>query len=119
MQRARPEQTIQRALLGHIAVRAVDHLYAFAVEGGGYRRKAEAAILKGLGIVAGIPDLIIIHEGNALELKSDGGRLSEVQKAAHAGLREAGATVAVAYGLDAAIKQLENWKLLKLRGRVQ
>jgi hypothetical protein len=119
MRRARPEQTIQRSVLAHIAERAVDHMYAFAVEGGGFRRPVEAAILKGLGIVPGIPDLIIIHEGRcfALELKADGGRLSEVQKASHAALRHAGATVAVAHGLDAAIRQLEEWNLL--RGRVQ
>jgi hypothetical protein len=119
MRRQRPEAEIQRALIGHLAVRAVDHLYAFAVEAGGYRRPVEAAVLKGLGVVAGVPDLIVIHEGHtyALELKADGGRLSEVQKAAHVALRRAGATVAVAYGLDAAIKQLEDWHLL--RGRVQ
>jgi hypothetical protein len=36
-----------------------------------------------------------------------------VQKAAHAALRAAGATVAVAYGIDAAVAQLEAWRLLR------
>jgi hypothetical protein len=117
--RARPEQAIQRALLGHLAVRSAPNLYAFAVEAGGYRRPIEAAVLKGLGVIAGVPDLVIVHEGRcfALELKVDGGRLSEAQKVSHAALRRAGAEVAVAHGLDAAIKQLEDWQLL--RGRTQ
>jgi hypothetical protein len=119
VRRARPEDEIQRTLIAHLAVRAVDHLYAFAVANGGYRRPVEAAVLKGLGVVAGVPDLVIIHEGRcfALELKADGGRLSEVQKASHVALRKAGATVGVAYGLDAALAQLESWGLL--RGAVQ
>jgi hypothetical protein len=102
-------------VVAHFAARGVRDTFVFHPGNGGYRRPVESAILRGLGLVAGVPDLIIVHEGRffGLELKSDGGRLSEAQKAAHAALRAAGATVAVAYGLDAAIKQLEQWHLLR------
>jgi hypothetical protein len=52
-----------------------------------------------------------------LELKAAGGRLSPPQREAHAAMRAAGATVAVAVGLDNALRQLERWKLL--RGEMQ
>jgi hypothetical protein len=38
----------------------------------------EAAILKGLGVRAGVPDIIAVHEGRcyAIEIKSEDGRRS-------------------------------------------
>jgi VRR-NUC domain len=73
-----------------------------------------AAILKGLGVRPGVPDVIAIKAGQAyaIELKAPGGRVTEAQRAAHAALRAAGAGVVVAYGLDDAIDHLERWKLV-------
>ena len=48
-----------------------------------------------------------------LELKSPGGRLSPAQRDVLDTLRAAGATVSVAYGLDAALAHLEAWDLLR------
>jgi hypothetical protein len=111
----RPEQQIQKALFAHIRARAQPGVFAFHVPNGGYRRKTEAAILKGLGVKAGVPDVICIHRGKvyALELKSERGRLSPKQRETTDALREAGATVRVATGLDEALKQLEQWQLLR------
>jgi hypothetical protein len=113
--RAQPEQQIQKALFTHIRARAQPGMFAFHVPNGGYRRKTEAAILKGLGVKAGVPDVICIHRGKvyALELKAAGGRLSPKQRETTDALREAGATVRVATGLDDALKQLELWGLLR------
>ena len=64
---------------------------------------------------AGVPDLVAVKAGHtyALELKAPGGRLSPVQQEVHAALAAAGATVAVATGLDEALATLESWGLLR------
>jgi hypothetical protein len=51
-------------------------VFAFHPANGGYRKPIEAAILKGLGVTAGMPDVIAIHEGRcyAMEVKAEGGR---------------------------------------------
>jgi hypothetical protein len=115
----RPEQAIQHAVCEHLRRRAQTNVYWCAVPIGGYRRPIEAAIMRGCRVVPGTPDLILIRNGfiYGLEIKAPGGRLSEAQRGAHEAPRNAGATGAVAYGIDAAIKQLEDWHLL--RGRAQ
>ena len=115
MMRRRPEQTIQRAVFAHIRARGVPGLFAFHPANGGYRRPHEAAILKGLGVTAGVPDVVLIHKGRAfgLELKAPGGRLSSRQEAALAAMDEAGACVCVAEGIDRAVLVLEAWGLLR------
>jgi hypothetical protein len=118
MSRHRPEQQIQRALADHLRLRAHKGVFWFACENGGYRTAIEAAILKSCGIKRGVPDLILIKSGRTfgLELKAPNGRLSAAQEAAHEEMRAAGAEVAVAVGVDQALKQLEAWAMLK--GRV-
>jgi len=112
--RAQPEAQIQRCVFQHLEVRGTRDVFAFHVPNGGWRSPAEAAILKGLGVRAGVPDVIVIKAGQAyaLELKAPGGRLTSVQADTHAALRAAGATVAVAYGLDEALAWLEAWAVL-------
>jgi hypothetical protein len=117
VRRARPEDEIQRTVFAHFAVRRAPGVFAFHVPNGGWRSPIEAAILKGLGVHSGVPDIIVIKGGHtfALELKSPGGRLTAAQSIAHAALRAAGAAVVTTYGLDDALAQLERWGLL--RGR--
>ena len=114
MRRAAPEQIIQRAIFQHFNSRKAPGTFAFHVPNGGKRKPIEAAIMKGLGVTAGVPDIIAIHKGHAygLELKADNGKLSPKQTETMAQMEMAGATVAVATGLDAAIAQLEGWGLL-------
>jgi hypothetical protein len=99
----------------HLALRNAPGVYAFHPANGGWRSRIEAAILKGLGVRAGVPDVIAIRAGRAyaLEIKSPGGRLTAAQTAVHAELRRAGAEVAVAYGIDTAITVCEGWGLLR------
>jgi hypothetical protein len=113
--RRSPEATIQRAVFAHLRARGAPGLFAFHPANGGYRKPAEAAILKGLGVVAGVPDVFAVHNGRcfALELKAEGGRATEKQLACIAALREAGAFTAVAEGLDRALACLEAWGLLR------
>jgi hypothetical protein len=114
----RPEQQIQKTVFAHFAARSAPGVFVFHPANGGWRSRTEAAILKGLGVVAGTPDVIAVKDGQtyALELKAKGGKLSPSQRWAHAALRQAGAEVAVATGLDDALAWLEAQGLL--RGRV-
>ena len=111
------EQALQRAVVAHLRVRGAPDSFSFHVANGGFRRPTEAAILKSMGVRAGVPDLICIYRGGvfALELKAEGGKLSDRQREVIELMQRAGATVAVAHGLDAAIQQLETWGVL--RGR--
>ena len=90
-------------------------VFAFHPANGGYRKPIEAAIFKGLGVVPGVPDIFAIKDGHcfALELKSETGKVSDNQKTVITKLTDCGATCAVAFGLSNALKQLENWGLLK------
>jgi hypothetical protein len=113
--RNRPEDAIQRAVFEHLAMRGRPDVFAFHPANGGWRSRIEAAILKGLGVRPGVPDVMAIKAGRAfaLELKAPGGRITETQRGAHAALRAAGAAVVTTYGLDDALSQLERWGLLR------
>lgn len=114
---SRPEDEIQRAVFAHLRQRAAPGVFAFHVPNGGYRKPREAAILKGLGVTPGVPDIIIVFRGHAygLELKAPGGRPTEKQLLAMAAMDEAGGFVCIAEGLDRALAVLEGWGIL--RGR--
>jgi hypothetical protein len=115
--RKRPEDALQRTVLEYLRMRGPRTAYWFHVANGGGRSPIEALILKGLGVRADVPDLIIIYDGKTygLELKADSNRPTKLQIEAQDAMRAAGAEVAVAVGLDAAIQQLEAWQLLKGR----
>jgi hypothetical protein len=117
--RRRPEQELQRALFMHLGLRGAPGLVAIAVPNGGARRPVEAAILKGLGVTAGAPDVLLWHAGKAyaMELKAPGGTVSDSQGAMLNDLSAAGVHCAICFGLDRALACLEDWQLLN--GRVQ
>ncbi|ADU50156.1 VRR-NUC domain-containing protein [Thermaerobacter marianensis DSM 12885] len=86
------------------------------VPNGGYRRRVEAAIFRGLGVQPGVPDLLIFdpppaapdRRGVALELKRrQGGRLTEPQRQWLEALRARGWYATVCRGADEAIETLE------------
>jgi hypothetical protein len=115
----RPEQQIHRAVIAHLRQRAAPGVVFIHVPNGGFRRPSEAAIFSGLGVRAGVCDLLLWHRGRSygLELKSPTGRTSAAQKQFLHELKNAGAHVEVAMGLDDALAILERWQLL--RGKVQ
>jgi hypothetical protein len=102
-------------VIPHLAWRARPGAFFFHIPLGGYRTRVEGAILKAIGTVAGIPDIVCIFGGRcyALELKAPNGHLTDVQRVVHERLREAGANVAVAHGIDQALAQFEAWNLLR------
>jgi hypothetical protein len=60
---SRPEQQIQRAVFEHLAIRGAPAVFAFHPANGGWRTRVEAAILKAMGVRAGVPDVIAIEGG--------------------------------------------------------
>lgn len=116
MAKARPEDVVQRAVVCHIQRRKYPDVSWFAVPNGGWRSASEAAIMQGLGVRAGVLDLMLFRGGRAfaLELKRDkGGRLSQHQSGMIRELEAAGVECAVACGIDQAIAQLERWGLIR------
>ena len=112
--RARVEDQIQKAVFQHLRERGAPGSFAFHPANGGYRKPIEAAVMKGLGVRAGVPDVIVVKDGRtyALELKAPDGRVTEVQAGTAVEMRCAGAIVGVAYGLDDALHWLEKQGLL-------
>lgn len=117
------EAEIQAAIVSHLRLRAVPNLTWWhtpnGVQLGGKRNKKGVAIqgarLKGLGVRSGVSDIIAVHDGKifALELKAPGGRPSPSQLEFLADMERAGASVCLAIGVDAAIRALEMWGLLR------
>lgn len=113
--RQQREQTDHRAVIQHFGWRGRPGAFVFHPANGGWRSRVEGAILKSMGVVPGVPDIVCIFQGRAyfLEMKAPKGRLTDAQRVVHERLRKAGANVAVAHGIDEALAQLEQWKLLR------
>jgi hypothetical protein len=113
--RQQPERALQIALVGHLQWRAPPDLWWAHYPSGGRRSRIAGAILKGMGARAGVPDLLIVSRGRlfAMELKSDRGRLSPVQRETHAAMRKAGVVIGVAGDIDQALDLLGEWGLLQ------
>jgi hypothetical protein len=117
MTRQRTEQLIQASVFDHLRMRSTPNTFAFHPANGGFRNPIEGKILKGQGVVAGTPDIIVVKAGRtyALELKSPDGRISDAQRSTMDAMMAAGVICAVAYGIDQALHQLEAWDILKGR----
>lgn len=85
----------------------------FAVPNGGKRGRLEAMRLVAEGVSAGVPDLCVPAWRLWVEMKTETGRLSPVQKDWIEYLRSIGDTVIVAHGFDDAVTQTEEF----LKGR--
>lgn len=111
----RPEQAIHKAVVSHLNARSYPGTFFFHPANGGKRTPFESRLFKALGVIAGVPDLIVLKGGKVygLELKATRGVLSPSQRAAHSAMREAGAETAVAHNLDEALVTLECWGVLR------
>jgi len=74
--------------------------------------------LKRLGAKAGVPDLILVHNGivYALEIKNEKGRTTKDQDDFIDAFKLAGGYAEVGYGLEHCMKILDTWGLV--RGRI-
>jgi hypothetical protein len=76
------EARVQAAAVDWIRA-AAPQVLVFHPANGGWRRPAEAARFKWIGVVAGIPDLVIVVDPGRvffLEVKAPGGGVSDVQR---------------------------------------
>ena len=116
--RRRIEVCVQRTVCQHLRIRGVHGLLFWHTPNGGKRRPIEAAIMKSLGVRAGVADLILLHAGRifALELKAESGRPTAEQMQFISDFNAAVAPnggACIAHGLDRALRVLETWGLLR------
>jgi len=115
----RPEREIHKAVVSHLRQRGAAGLLFWHTPNGarlrGRRGHVQGAIAKGLGVRAGVSDICALHRGKfyALELKAPGGRPTEEQLKFIAAVSEQGGFTCVAEGLDAALRTLETWGLVR------
>ena len=116
----RSEADLHMAIVGMIAVEAKPGVIAFHTPNGGRRGKAEAGRLKGMGTLAGVPDLILIVDGRCfgLEIKSAAGRLSREQKAMRQRFARAGCEFEVVRSLAETRDVLTRWGAIQNDGRI-
>jgi len=105
------EEDLHKAIVGMIAANASPDVIVFHVPNGGKRGKAEAGRLRGMGTLAGVPDLIVLADGRAygLEIKTDSGRMSPAQKAMARRFADAGIPYEVARSVEGARSHLRRW----------
>jgi hypothetical protein len=116
----RPEQQMHMAVVQHLQLRGVPGLVYFHVPNGVRARGRKAAILggigKGMGVRAGVSDLILIHNSNvyALELKAgNGARPTQAQMEFMSDFNAAGGHGVICHDLDRALRMLQTWGLLR------
>lgn len=115
----RPEQEIHRVVISHLVTRPVRNLVWFHPPNSLPSSRLQGAIHKGLGMRAGVSDLILLHNQRfyALELKAPGKKPTADQHRFLQDVTLAGGTADWADSADAAILRLEAWGLL--RGSMQ
>jgi hypothetical protein len=119
------EHQIQRSVFDNFKARSAPHVFAFHPKNGGIHQIGRrAGINEGLGVVPGIPDVIVIRRDGdcvdvfALELKRESRRNRKMtehefrQGEVRGYLEKCGVTCGVAYGLDDALIWLEGHGLL-------
>lgn len=129
----RPEERVQRELVAYLRANLPKPWLVFHVPNGGGRSKAEAGILKAMGVLAGVPDLIVIGPKSymaAIELKAPPKRLrsgllsnakprlNPSQRSLQADLGACGVPVLVCDSVVGAVTALQGLGV-PLRGRVQ
>jgi hypothetical protein len=105
------EARIQAAIVEWVRLVAPGVLI-FAVPNGGLRSKAEAARLKWTGVLAGVPDLVMIAPGGRaffLETKTATGRLSDEQRDIMAVLGKLGAPFMTVTSIEDVRRAFDLW----------
>jgi hypothetical protein len=102
------EDDLQRSFMQFLPYALGPRGVAYAIPNGGRRHAREAARMKGLGVLPGIPDIGICYEGRALyvELKAPRGAVSEAQRAMHKRLTYAGGVVMLCRSMEELEAQL-------------
>ncbi len=122
----RPEQLLQRQIVRGLRLGFPAGWIVAAIPNGGGRTRIEGAILKGQGVLAGMPDIVILgcrHFDETsplaepvavsafLEVKAGKGRLSAVQQDIHDRLKALGHAVAVVRSWAEVVDRCRDWRL--------
>jgi hypothetical protein len=105
------EAAIQASIVEYLRTVAPGVL-VFHVPNGGLRSKSEAARLKWIGVLAGVPDLVLVAPGGRtffLEVKTERGVLSAAQKDVCSALTDLGIEPAVVRGISDVRLALDAW----------
>lgn len=111
MTRANPEDMVHRTVLTWIR-KVAPQCLVFHPANGGSRNRVEAIKLKSLGVVPGVPDLIIFGPGGkayCLEVKAEKGTLQPTQKAFRLNLIVLGIPWALVRSVDDAREAFAQW----------
>ena len=113
--RRHEEDDLQIAVMRMVVAEARRDVLVFHPANGGARSKAQAARFKAMGVVAGIPDLVVIIDGrvHGVELKAKKGRASDAQKAMEPRWKAAGGVYAIARSVDEVRALLASWGALR------
>ena len=107
------EARLQAAIVAWVRASVPDTL-VFAVPNGGLRSKAEAARLRWTGVLAGVPDLVVVARVGRvhfLEVKTSTGRLSDEQRGIFDRLVALGAPRAIVRSLEDVRHAFEAWNI--------
>lgn len=110
------EHLIQRAVLQYLRLNAKPEIFYFSVPNGGLRNARVAQQMKAEGLQPGVADLcFMLPKGRSawLELKTEKGRLSDVQVGFKSRCRDLGHLWAMARSVDEAIPYFAAWNILK------
>jgi len=109
------EEQFQISLIEHLKWYGNTDVLWWHCPNGGKRTKAAAGKLKAMGVRPGVPDLqFMFPDGRVafLELKAQGGIVSDEQTVFLKYCERAGIEAAIAYNIDQAVSILQAWRVL-------
>lgn len=112
---AQPEGRLQAAIVQHLRICGKPGMMFFHTPNEAKRSYGLAASLKAIGMVAGVADLIILHQGRAyaLEVKAKGGKQSVSQIEFEANCAAAGVPYACVDNIAQALTVLLDWAVIR------
>jgi len=121
----RPEQALHKACADFARLTVSNDVLWFHVPNGGGRSAIEGAILKGLGTLAGVPDLTFIWRGNNeegvkvgfIEFKALKGKLTESQSVFRCRCTSVGVQWEECRSVDRFKEILKEWGVPMKRGK--
>ena len=116
------ENNLQIAAINYIRLQYPDILAAH-IPNGGKRTAKDGALFKRMGVVAGMPDIMIFdpshpYSGLAIELKTTDGYVTKIQREIHETLRLKNWAVFVCRSIDEIIAAIDGYFLTLERRRL-
>lgn len=110
----RPEQALQRAVAQYLAYQIPAHMGWWTAIGHGGGGEMRGKILKGQGVKAGVPDIMLGREGRVyfIELKAKLGRVLNAQDDFHDLLAQHKTPCRVCRSVDDVMAAIHDWGFL-------